>query len=348
MVKFILVVAAMVMLIVNPVMAGGVAAETGLHEVEINGVWPEKKAWVGQTAVFYMPKIHEKATFLSIYRDPDQPITGIEQKFLAQKIANRPFVIKGLYYKKTKQDEYYWLLAAPSGETAVWVRDYNSKAADLPFSLPAEIKEELKAKDDVRQLVGKFVWYNMNMAVFKEAAGHLEALQIEDIASEGPYSDSYLFTFKNKADDKLQWKTGYAGTPPVYGHTSLLRTLKECFYLEDPIAAKPDWTSEDWAAITKREIRRGWSQEKLLMSWGRPEKIESTGDNAKEVRWFYEDTALVVLKQGVIAKILIPKEGNTAGTEKQAKKKRSSQAGKKAFSDYQEVDERTKKDAKKQ
>ncbi|HEY3423296.1 MAG TPA: hypothetical protein VGL27_00760, partial [Negativicutes bacterium] len=255
--------------------AASAKTNTGLTEINTLKIWPLKANWVGQRATFFMPKIYAKVSYLLIYADPLTPITGMDQKSLARKIANNKFIIKGLYeLQQGNKTEYYWYLASESGGPAVWVKDYAYKPlAELPFSLPEEIEKENKDNESLQSLVGTVVWYNRNTALVGNEAENLEALTVASIVSDGPFSDTYSIKFKRDDDTLIEWKGGFTTNPPVYTHADLGKIFTMSFYAKSPYQTYPNWKQQDWIMISHREVCKGWTKDKVMLSWGKPNQI---------------------------------------------------------------------------
>ncbi len=331
-----------------PAFAENAKIDGGLTEVDAHKIWPQKANWVGQKAVFFMPKIISKVSFLFVYNDPAKPIWGSDQRVLTRQIANKNFVIKGLYRLTEKEEtKYYWYLVSDElGGRAVWVRDYDYKSlADMPFSLPEEIEMDAKVKENLQALKGNSVWYNYNSSVLGDEVEHLEALTLADIVSEGPFSDNYAIIFKREDGTSIAWKSGVSTNPPVYNHQDLSNVLKESFYFKSPYDTYPKWKQHDWTMIKNREVSKGWTKDKVIMSWGKPNQI-SKPDSYEQ--WRYDDknheNVIFFFNQDILVKILVSKQKKAAeGTSINNNDKHKQQADKKKtnyndeFKDYEEV-----------
>lgn len=318
----------------------------GLSEVDAHKVWPQKANWVGQKAVFYMPKIYAKVSFIFVYDDPLKPAWGSDQRALTRKIASQNFVIKGLFrLTENKETKYYWYLVNESGGTNVWVQDYDYKPlADMPFSLPEEIAQDVKEKDSLQSLIGSTVWYNRNSSVLGEAADHLEEMTLADILSQGPFSDIYSVMLKREDGTVIEWKSGFTTNPPVYSHHDLGKVLKESFYFKSPYDTYPKWNQYDWTMIKNREVHEGWTKAKVTMSWGSPNEIKKL-DYWEQ--WSYNDkkhkNVIFLFKQDTLEKILVPKqqkEGTVAETDvnhNQKKLENKKKTTNDRFENYEEI-----------
>lgn len=315
-------------------------------------VRPQKAVWVGQTAIFELAKIYEKVTYLFVYQDPLKPISGVEQKMLARKLAGQSFRIDGLYQVKNgKTSEYFWRLSGITGNRVIWIKDYeHAMLSDMPFALPAEIEQDGKERERLKTLPGQSVWYNSNSGAIGDKVHHLEELTLKELISDGPFSDTYTAVLLRDNGDTVEWKTGVTAKLPVYSNAQFYQVLQEVFLWQDPYAAHKAWKTQDWELIQKRTVKQGWEAEKVLLSWGKPDTVYRGEISALGFteRWLYKDRINLFFKNGVLAKILIPKPapvklpGDPAKAKDAGKAETQNAPAKKnqaPFANYKEVDQ---------
>jgi ribosomal protein L7/L12 len=60
--------------------------------------------------------------------------------------------------------------------------------------------------------------------------------------------------------------------------------------------------------ISHREVCKGWTKDKVMLSWGKPNQIEKPGSHEQ---WIYnekEDKVIFFFDEDKITKILVPKQ----------------------------------------
>jgi hypothetical protein len=238
-------------------------------------VWPDKAAWVGQQATLVPAKLNVSASYLLIFQQPGQDMSGIDQLHLARKHLGKPFIIEGLYKleKKKAVTRYFWRLAAKDGGV-LWVRDYPDVALSaLPFALEREIAAEKRAMAEIGALVGNTVWIDRNYipkAELTAAVDHLAPLTVTAFKSTGPFSEAYTLDLKQADGTPVAWTVAPAGQRAAFSNEQFYGMIRSGFMRHDPQTLFPHWSPEDWRLISGQEIRVGWEREKVLMSWGEP------------------------------------------------------------------------------
>lgn len=238
-------------------------------------VWPNKAAWVGQQAAFVPAKLNASASYLLIFQQPGQDISGIDQLHLARKAIGKPFTIQSLY-KLEKQGavtQYFWQLAAKDGGV-LWVKDYSDVALSaLPFALEHEIDTEKRAIAEIGALVGNTLWIDRNYIPKGElsaAVGHLVPLTVTAFKSAGPFSETYALALKQEDGTPVVWTVAPTGQRAAFSNEQFFGMIRSGFMRHDPQTFFPHWSPEDLRLIRNQEIRVGWDREKVLVSWGEP------------------------------------------------------------------------------
>lgn len=285
------------------------AAEPGV--LSAVSPWPQKADWVGQQATVYPAKLYANASYLLVFRQPGQAVSGADQLFFARTLAGQPFTVRGLF-KLTKQAgvEYYWQLAGTGGKTA-WVKDNpDGPLSLLPFALNSEIAAENAAVAGLAALAGTPVWISRNLIAAPEltaAVGHLAPLTIVGFKSSGPFGDVYSLTLRQENGAHMVWTIGSTGARTVYSNRQFAVRVEKSLFRQNPQTLFPHWAENLWPLIRAREIRTGWDREMVLMSWGDPETTEKTIEGPEKglERWRYGATNLY-FRDKLLAKIKIP------------------------------------------
>lgn len=275
--------------------------------------WPQKADWVGQQAVIYPAKLYATASYLLVFPQPGQSITGADQLYFARKFIRQSLTIGGLYkLAKPAGEEFYWRLNGAGG-TTVWVKDSpTGLLAVLPFALNSELAAENKAVADLNALVGTTFWLDRNVidtAELSAPVGHLSKITVTAFKSSGPFSDTYSLAFTREDGSPAVWATATTGTGKqmVYGNGQFLARAQKGLLRESPRTRFPQWNEDQWTLIEGREIRTGWDQDMVTVSWGAPETTEKLleGPDKGLVRWRYGGTNLF-FRGKQLAKIRIP------------------------------------------
>lgn len=277
--------------------------------------WPQKADWVGQQATIYPAKLYASASYLLVYPQPGQSIAGVDQLYFARKFLRQTFAISGLYKiaaPAPPHDEYYWRLDDAGGAT-VWVKDTSSgQLAALPFALNSELAAEHKAIADINALAGAPLWLDRNVITTAELSapvGHLVPVTVTAFKTTGPFSDTYALVLALEDGSSVVWATATTGTgdQTVYSNGHFLVRVRKGLHRENPRTSFPKWSEELWTLIKGREIRTGWDQDMVKMSWGDPETIEKVleGPDKDLMRWRYGSTNLF-FRDKLLAKIRIP------------------------------------------
>lgn len=285
------------------------ASPLSLENIDVAKVSPEKAHWVGQTVTFLLPRLYERGGYVYLYEELNKPGAIHDQFLLAKKIAGQRYSVQGLFRDSSSSPKYYWKLFNVLDNSVLWVRDVNFNSSQIPFMLPEELNKDNKAKEELRSLIAKTVWYNKNSTALGKEISHLEPMTVVDIRNFGEYGEFFEVTLKLRDGKETKWVTSYKEVPPVYSYASLGKALSECFYIADPFISHPQWTSDDWALLISQEIKVGWAKNKVMMSWGRPYKNKIEPKNkAYTERWIYEDNTNLFFKGNTLVKILIAPE----------------------------------------
>ena len=152
--------------------------------------------------------------------------------------------------------------------------------------------------DTLRQagmLVGRKIWVNMN-----------GALKEQELFTEDPnqkYPLTHLEVLEISGSNTKQFGHG-RGAGPFYllvkkatGETGYLAYNERYFFLEDPI--DPKWDKATTETIKLRKIKLGMSEQQLLLSWGKPERINKTvGPSGVHEQWVYGLGQYVFMQNG--------------------------------------------------
>lgn len=80
--------------------------------------------------------------------------------------------------------------------------------------------------------------------------------------------------------------------------------FSEMFSFEDPRTKYPDISNEIWELIQDRKVRVGMTELECELSWGRPEKINSTiSDSGKQQQWVYSTSSYLYFEGGRLTTI---------------------------------------------
>jgi hypothetical protein len=300
----------------TPVAAAPLPA--GLTEVSAAQVWPNKISWIGQKAVFLPAKMYQNVSYLFLYQDPTAALSGVDQLSLGKSLLGKTLTIKGLYkLKKDAATEYYWYLAADSGNPAVWLKDsQDTTLGDQPFALETEVAKEKIWIDKLAALQGITVWNNCNIVTSFAKSGsaeHLAPLTIHEFRSDGPFSEKYQLLFTKEDGSLLDWTIGLGTTPPAYNHQQFYELLKKSFYLKSPYDAHPGWSADRWTAIRARKIAVGMDQEMVILSWGAAKQVEGLKDHTEI--WEYYGNRFLFFKDKALIKIKVPKPPGAKDTK---------------------------------
>ncbi len=272
--------------------------------------WPGKAAWIGQQATIYPAKLYASASYLLLFRQPGEEMSGVDQLALGRKLAGQTFVMSGLYRLPTAAEpKYYWQLTGPGG-TAVWVKDTaGGPLAALPFALAGEIAAENKAIGELNALVGATLWVNRNLFAPAElpAVGHLDPLTVAGFKSAGPFSDTYALDLRQEDGSPVVWTAATTGRRAAYGNVHFAALVTKNFFRQDPVTLFPHWPGQLWPLIRAREIRPGWEREMVLMSWGDPETSAKVAEGPEKdlEEWRYGNYHLY-FRDKLLEKIKIP------------------------------------------
>lgn len=278
-------------------------------------LWPPKADWPGQKVSFVPAKLYASASYLLVFNQPGQEITGADQLFFTRKLVGKTYTIQGLYEltKKGAAPEYYWRLDGPNGQAAAWVKDTRGGLlANMPFVLGREIAEENKLRAELEALSDKKVWIDRNRVAKSELSAdvdHLVPLTITGFKSAGPFSELYVMTFEQANGEPLVWQLSATGNRAAYSHSQYLQLFQRDFYGQDPVSLHPEWPAAVWGLIKAREIRVGWTKEMVAMSWGEADKHEiiELGPNKGLTQWRYPEGYRLYFKEKTLVKIRIPK-----------------------------------------
>lgn len=275
--------------------------------------WPQKADWVGQQATIFPAKLYATASYLLVFPQPGQNVTGVEQLYFARKFIRQTFTINGLYkLTQPAREEYYWRLDGDGGKT-VWVKDTPSGLlAVLPFALNSELVADNKAIADLNALAGATFWIDRNVIATTELSapvGHLTQVTVTAFKSAGPFSDTYSLALTREDGSPAVWATATTGSgkQAVYSNVHFLSRAQKGLLRENPRARFPQWNEELWTLIKDREIRTGWDRDMVTTSWGDPETIEKTleGPDKGLMRWRYS-SANLFFRDKLLEKIRIP------------------------------------------
>ncbi len=272
--------------------------------------WPGKADWIGQSATIYPAKLYASASYLLIFRQPGEDISGVDQLALSRKLAGQTFVINGLYkLPAAGEAKYYWQLTGPGGG-AVWVKDSaDGPLAALPFALRSEIAAENMAIDELNALAGATLWVNRNLFAPGElpGIGHLAPLTVAGFKSAGPFSDTYVLTLRQEDGSPAVWTAAATGRRTAYGNVHFAALVAKNFFRQDPTTLFPHWAESLWPLVRAREIRTGWDREMVLMSWGDPEKSEKVAKGPEKglEEWRYGSYHLY-FRDKLLEKIKLP------------------------------------------
>lgn len=282
--------------------------------VRASALWPHKADWVGRQATIFPARLYATASYLLLYPQPGQELSGVDQLALGRRLAGRTFTIQGLYeLKKAKAiSEYYWLLTSP--QEKVWVRDTReSQTAALPFALDSEIAADAKKISELSALADATVWIDRNRTRpgdLSAPVGHLAPLTVVAFKSAGPFSDIYTLTLQQEDGTPLVWTVKTTGSgATAYSNGQFAALFAKNFYRQEPRTLFPRWAEHLWPLIAAREIRVGWDKEMVLMSWGDPdkktEKIEE-GPNKGLEKWQYPGSHHLYFRDKLLVKIKLP------------------------------------------
>lgn len=288
-------------------------------------LWPHKADWAGRPAVIFPAKLYATASYLLLYRQPGEELSGVEQLALGRRLAGRAFTVQGLYeLKKPGADpRHYWLLAAPGEQ--VWVRDTkDTPLANLPFALDSEINAENKKIAELTALAGATVWIDANRVAAADLSaplGHLSPLTVVAFKSTGPFSDVYTLTLQPTEGAPVVWAVKITGgQAAAYSNAQFAALLARSFFRQEPRTLFPHWAEHLWPLVAAREVRVGWDKEMALMSWGDPDKVEKAAkgpDKDLEI-WQYAGNRHLYFKDKLLVKIKIPDPAAKPGTTKPA------------------------------
>lgn len=152
--------------------------------------------------------------------------------------------------------------------------------------------------DTLRQaefLIGKRVWVNMN-----------GALNEQDLFTDDPsikYPLTHLEVLEIAGLNTSQFGHG-RGAGPFYilvkketGEKGYLAFNDRYFFLENPI--DPKWDKATAEIIKQRKIKLGMTEQQVLLSWGKPERINKTvGSSGVHEQWVYGVGQYVYVQNG--------------------------------------------------
>ncbi|MDT8903113.1 hypothetical protein [Anaeroselena agilis] len=275
--------------------------------------WPAKAAWVGQQATIVPAKLYASSSYLLIFRDPDQDMSGVDQLFLARKNIGQIFTVQGLYKlaKKGAAARYFWRLDSKDG-TVLWIRDYPEVTlSGLPFALDSEIEAEKRAIAEINSLVGNTIWIDRNYIPPKELTAdvaHLAPLTVTAFKSAGPFSEAYALSLRREDGSPVVWTIAPTGVRAAFSNSQFYGMIRSGFMRHNPQTLFPHWPQDDWQLIRDQEIRAGWDKDKVLMSWGEPKMppvLVPDGSEEDMYEWRYGNYYLY-FKNNVLLKIKIP------------------------------------------
>lgn len=294
------------------------AAQTGHEKAALAAaeVWPGKADWIGQQAIIVPAKLNASASYLLVFPQPGQDISGIDQLCIARRHIGKTFTIQGLYKFGTKQaaPQYYWRLAAKDGGV-LWVKDNSDVALPaLPFALEREIEAEKRAIAAIGALVGKTIWIDRNFILKGELTapvGHLAPLTVAAFKAAGPFSETYTLDLRQADGAPVAWTVAPTGPRAAFSAVQFYGMLESGFLRQDPQTLFPHWSPEEWQLIRAQEIRVGWEREKVRMSWGPAQVAEGPEEDMYEARYgkYY-----LYFKNDRLMKIKTPDPASAADT----------------------------------
>lgn len=275
--------------------------------------WPAKADWVGQQATIVPAKLYASASYLLIFPEPGQDISGVDQLFLARKHIGQTFAIQGLHKleKKGAATQYFWKLAGKDG-AVLWVRDYPEAAPSaLPFALSGEIEAEKQVIAEINSLVGATLWIDRNLipaAELTAKVSHLSPLTVTAFKSAGPFSEAYSLAFRREDGTPVVWTVAPTGARAAFSNSQFYGLIRSGFMRHEPQTLFPHWTQEDWRIVRAQEVRVGWDRDKVILSWGQPQTapmLVPSGPEEDSYEWRYGKYHLY-FRNNQLMKIKIP------------------------------------------
>lgn len=149
----------------------------------------------------------------------------------------------------------------------------------------------------IESIIGKKIWVNMN-----------GALKDQELFTDDPnlnYPLAHLEVLEIAGTNTKQFGHGH-GAGPFYliakkqtGEKGYLAFNDRYLFLENPI--DPKWDKATAEIIKQRKIKLGMSEKQLLLSWGKPERINKTvGSSGVNEQWVYGVGQYVYMQNGKV------------------------------------------------
>ena len=85
---------------------------------------------------------------------------------------------------------------------------------------------------------------------------------------------------------------------------SMARPFSYYFYFSNPKDQYPNMSQVNWNLVTKGKVKIGWDKKLCKLSWGEPEKINTTkGSFGTHVQWVYPDESYLYFENGKLTAI---------------------------------------------
>jgi len=167
--------------------------------------------------------------------------------------------------------------------------------------------------DNAKKYIGQTIWSDPHIRILTyiidQKSGEVADFDISNleklnVMNVEPSFNDYAplrFALKRANGKLIFWDGSYSLINDTSNH--LLRPFNKSWSFLDPKKLHPKWTQKTWNAIKQCEIFIGMNKDMVLMSWGKPEKVNSTIiASGKSEQWIYGDQ-YVYFDKGLVSAI---------------------------------------------
>jgi len=169
-------------------------------------------------------------------------------------------------------------------------------------------------KDLLISIAGKPVWVNKNSSIsseltYKNCFSHL--YHLEKLTIQFVDLDNHIIVLEKENGEVLNWEPTkvkiakhFLSTIPKDIDHELVMSIGNLFYWKDPQEMCPGWSDDVWNEIKKQHVDIGWNKTQCLLSWGKPEDVNTTTTAYSTLeQWVYEDNNYLYFENGILTSI---------------------------------------------
>lgn len=274
----------------NVLAIGSIGQPTPIIETSNNPDDIPINQWIGKK--FYLLEFHRSAKqggYSNLRKSPTDYYNKLPSLPYENKIATVVDVQQG-----TDEDSHIVKFIIDSTGEVIYGQAYKSKIFEIAYVGDLE-----KAK---QRWIGKTIYpkryevytydASTDTAYLLKSVKFVDPLKVIDVIYGLQGTDPFWLIVENDRGEQGFIRTRYSYTAYYNDSWKKGRPWERNFFEENPRETY-NWGEEIWSKIVKREISRDMTREQVMMSWGKPYKINSdTGSWGTHEQWVYNSSFL--------------------------------------------------------